>query len=700
MIARRSLLAGVSMLFAAHAFPAHGSPSISAPPTTLPRINLGTGFGILGDGVTDDTAALNTALAFCRDRGLEWDLPSTLNCLVTGPVTAYTAGRMAGSIICATNGQAWFPFNVAPLPADVTTIPLATLNNWSCIVKDNAAGGTDLAPYYGCTVWWYTSDEQIIARNGSPGQLNYADAVVVEDPSGNFYPPVLKTKSVATWVNAQAQAVRNRAAIVVEGVNVRFLSGSTESAGGIMVTRPNTLMLRPSVINTSAGLLQQAMGDNHASGVVWDGGYAEGSGRNSTNYGFTTGIGVGSQFIGCKEIYCRRGFDTTFGKNVGIVGGQYPDGVGGHWCAGLDVGGGATISASTANEASGGSPNTAPIWVAGKDVSVHDCKIIVRPDIFMAFGVRSDLFELAGAARLTNNDIIFDCTGNTGTRRYLFSAATTSGTFDYGRQVSMPAMIEVSGNRVRQIGTGFTENLSLVSMFATGSFASPSGLSWGGQITVKGNSWNLDADALNGTAPRLRVDLLKLDAVTAGLGVDNVGYTINLDDLPHVNIYLYCSPNNPNPSLYRHRVTARCSGTFGWGANYGAFQSLRASFGTRTSAWSSSRPSTGYQTAIGDEIELRDDDLFAQTTWRPGSLTAVNTAGSTGAIAVSVPGAAIGDTVLVDLSSVSTSGSSTIAWSLRGEVSATGSVYVTLVNLNAGAQTVASGTLTVRVRRS
>lgn len=685
--------------------------SLTGLTTPLSQAQGGTGvpwkgaqdFGVRGDGFVDDTNALNAYLLYCAAHNLDWFIPYGMTCLVSGPVTAYTSGKCGGVILCANNGQTWFPFNVAPLVGDVTTISPATLNAWTGIVKDSAFS-SNFARYYGCTVWWYTSDEKIINRNGAPSDLNYADCIVIEDPSGNFYPPILKTKSTA-WANVSAQAIRNREMITIDGVTVRFTSGTTESTGGIQVTRPNTLLLRPNVVNISAAPVRQLIDITRCSGVQVESGYVEGAQRNTTNYGYTTGISVGTTLVGCREIYCRRGFDTTQGKDVSIQGGSYPDGVGGHWCAGLDVGGGAFLASSSANTASS-SPNTAPIWVAGREVAVHNCKIFLRSDQFTVLGVRGDLFELAGAARLTDNDITIDCTANLSARRYLFSAATTAGSFDFGRSVQMPALIDVSGNRVRQIGASWTEYLSAVSLLATGTFASPSGMSAGGHIKVGRNSWNFDAGSLNGTQPRIRVDLLKYDAWTAGLGTDNVGYTIDVDDVPHVSIYLYCSPTHPTPSAFRSAVRARTTGTFGWGANYGAFSSLRASFSNRTSAWTSSRPGGGYGTAIGDEMETRDDVIEWTGTWNPSSMTSLHAAstptpnaGHIGVFTATVPGANVGDAVFASLSSIPPSPSSVVAWTLTGTVTSPNTVTVVITNLNAGTVDLGSGTLHIRVHR-
>ena len=157
-----------------------------------------------------------------------------------------------------------------------TVVDLATVNAWTWIVK-GATASADLAAHYGSTITLFSSDEKTIIRRGTSG-LNYQDVIVVDDPDGTFTPPIITTKSVA-WVNASVTVTRNRQPITINGVTVAFLTGSGQAVGGILVSRPNTILRNPSVLNYSTGKLAQGIQIGFASYVTIYDGYVEGMAR-------------------------------------------------------------------------------------------------------------------------------------------------------------------------------------------------------------------------------------------------------------------------------------------------------------------------------------------------------------------------------------------------------------------------------------
>ena len=66
-------------------------------------------YGVVGDGVADDTSKLQAALDAARDPASRGTLPPG-DYLVSETVTAYTSGRCDGRIVAVNDSQSWFPF--------------------------------------------------------------------------------------------------------------------------------------------------------------------------------------------------------------------------------------------------------------------------------------------------------------------------------------------------------------------------------------------------------------------------------------------------------------------------------------------------------------------------------------------------------------------------------------------------------------
>lgn len=546
--------------------------------------------GAIGDGLVDDTTSLQSMFDKARDAGKPWYLPKG-DYLVTAALNVYTSGRCDGRIVVANTGQSWIPVQVMPLAADVTSIPLATVNAWTGIVKD-ATVNAEWASYYGSTLVFYSDDETLLNRRNTTG-FYFRDVVVIDDPVGTFYPPLMKTKS-ATWTapNAFVTATRNRAPIVIDGLCVAFTSGSGEATGGILVQRSNTTLRSPSVINTSSGKVLQGVQIAYASGVTIYDGYVEGMNENTTNYAYNIGTAACVTLVNCREVFCRRGVDCQPGKKIRVIGGEYPDGVGAHWVSDFDV----SLAAIASD-----SPNTAPIWVSGRDVSVHHNHILVRSDQFSCIGVRDDIFECAGNLRLESNNIMVDCSASASTDRTLVSVVPgTSAAFDYGRQLKLPDYIAITGNKIRQLNASFTGRINCVNLLGTGSTTNPSGISGGGKIVIRDNAFDLEAGALHGDSTPLvgGLFLSKILAYNAGSG-----YEVLLDGLPSVQMYLWCDPAHSFTSTLRANVVSKNVGTMLWQGSYGAF--LHADLGADSiNVFGTSRPSASFNTPIGDEIEV------------------------------------------------------------------------------------------------
>ena len=649
-------------------------PGIGAVPVAIADLLTGSRVSVAWFGAhpsktaAQNDSAFQACFDYCRDNDKVWLIPA--GSFKVNSVTAYTGGICHGELVAVNNGSPDPVVLIAPKDSDITTIDLATVNAWTGIVKGNDKSA-DFAPYYGCTVWWHVNDQKWINRQGNSG-LTLSEAIVVHDPDGSFYPPIWGSKAVP-WTSAEVKAVRNRPTITVGGLKVRFTSGTGERNCGVQITRPNTTLIDPSVINGTSSPIQQGFAVSYTSGVTVIDGYVEGARENVTNYGYNSGTCVNTTFINCREIFCRRGLDNHAAKLTKVIGGSYPDGLGAHWVNGLDVDG-PFISSD--------SPGAAPVFVAGANVSVRNSRIRLRSDSLHVVGVRSDLFELVGSLRIEDNDIELDCSASTSSARQIVLMNANTGAHDWGRVVYMPDLIAIRGNRIKQIGAGFASTIDLVRLFNNAA-TPPSGVSAGGIIKIDGNSFDFDAGLLNGSNPRIALVTFKFPMWNAGSG-----YTINASDLPTLQAYMYCDPSHPSPSSQRNDFYGRNIGTLLWQVNFGAFRWAEFDCQSMVNNFGLSRPGSGYATALGDEVETRTTQLYALTSFNPPSLAA----GASTSTTVTVPGAKAGDPAVASLTSITGGG-----WVLSAQGTADNTVTVTLANQTGAVADLASGTLRVKV---
>ena len=638
------------------------------------RVNVRQ-FGAVMDGATDDTGAIQACADYCRDNNLTVHIPDGLS--VVTSVTFY--GAVAASphavFLSANDAALTDPvIRVGARPEDIQDIPLATVNAWTGIVKGSTQHA-DFAPYYNKTVTWYSNDERTLIRRGEPTQLTLQDVIRVHDPDGSFYPPILTTKAIP-WASAWAKAITHREQIVVTLPTVRFTSGVGERATGVVISRPNTTVMCSAIENLSSAPIQQGFSTEDATEVTFVSCSVTGLRENVTNYGWNHGRAAAITHLNCNEMYCRRGLDAHMSKLIRVIGGSYPDGVGGHWVNDLRVSGGAYIASDA--------PGSAPIYASGGNVSVHGCTIKMRGDQTIMFGIRSDLMELTGAMRVDDCDIEIDCNTSPATDRILLSINATTTTHDWGRLVEMPNYISLTGNRIRQLNASFTGKLHIMKVF-TDSMVPPLGMKAGGDVYIARNQWDMDATPLvSPTVPRLIITALKTLSWIAG-----AGYNFCIDDLPALQLYLHCAPTHPTAtSAPRNNLYARNLGSALIQLGYGAWQTADWDARISINQVGVSRPGSGYATPVGDEVEVLNRQLYAYKAWNPISLAH----GAYEETTITVPGAAVGDFVFANISGLVQMG-----WLFDARVTATNVVTVRMTNNTGGVVDLASGTLIVKV---
>lgn len=624
---------------------------------------------------SDNTTAIQACFDYCRDHGLEWEIPAgDFKC---NQVTAYTSGNFTGRIVFP-NDLIGSGFQVVPLPADVTTLSAAFVNGLTItrgIDKDAA-----YSPYYGSVI-------HLRNRNNASGELplrypsgavQFVETFVVSDPDGSFFPAYENTKEIS-WVDADtdAQAVKIRDKVVirnlkilVEDIGAGFLTSIVD------IRRPNTIVENGTIISESSFEIYSGFITSQTGLVSFKDCFMQGLHENNTNYGFSANGSCLVDFDNCGEIFCRRGSDQNSSKQITIRGGSYPDGVGGHWVHGLYVSGGAIIASDA--------PNSAPVFASGSDVSVTGCTIRVRSDQFSLMAIRGDIFECRGSLRCDDNDIELDCTDNLTTPRHLLDINTNTDLFDWGRPVEMPSRISFKGNRVRQIGASFTSVINAL-RFLPFQPTPPNGIVVGGIIEISENSWKMDAGDGTTTSPRLAI------AMYRGTAWQGAGYKIHIADFRNVQFYGLCNATVTVPSDIRSDVTVERVGNLVWQTNFGFFRYADLQPDSMGLALGAGRPGGGLATSIGDEREGFTRLLYGEKAWDPPIVAD----GAMISTTITVNGAKLGDSARVSMTTMPEAG-----WILFAQATASNTVTVTAFNKTGGTLDKASGTLRCWVDKS
>jgi hypothetical protein len=183
---------------------------------------------------------------------------------------------------------------------------------------------------------------------------------------------------------------------------------------------------------------------------------------NTTNYGFNL-AGSSHELIACTEVDCRRGLDVTYGNDIKVVGGSYPDGIGAHLGFNMNVSGGTYIGYS--------SGNSNPLHFSGGDITVNSCTVVTK--LGAIFEARTDAPQVEGRIALTDCNLVFDHTNRAGaTQANLFSLRMPATAYDGTQDLTNPSQIVFEGNSVYVAGSAVTPEISPARLFTSGSATS------------------------------------------------------------------------------------------------------------------------------------------------------------------------------------------------------------------------------------
>ncbi len=532
-------------------------------------------FGAVGDGVTDDGAAWQAMLDFCRDNGLAWRARGKY--MIAGKVTAYTSGDATGATIITTAaGQTDPVFEVASIASDVVAGDSSLL---AAVNAEVAAGGlsrgqsviASLGAYAGQSIR-VASTTDYIARYGG---ANYRHEIFFQvlDGEGNITPPIpYDVGSGVSFTAADRAMVRSL--VVIDGLRIEVNDGASDRSSSLCkVSRPNVVISKCEIVNKTPAKMAMLGEVGYTTGVTFRDCKFDGALEASTNYGLKV-AGALVAIENCRGANSRRDIDGTYAIDVKVSGGIYPNGVGGHLIFDADIRG-ATIGSDA--------PNAAPIHIAGGNISIIGNRI-ARTGEGAIVNVRADVVEFFGSIVLAHNNIKFDARADTGTTDYgLVKFNAPAAAHDPGRAIELAAHIVVDGNAIEVTGTGHTGR-AVVGIDDMSNISGQS-VQVSGSVAIRNNDLNFT----NG-APVLRVSSVRSTNWTGD------GYRIEVASAGTLQMYLAALAGHAAPSAARHDVHVTAGGNVTVDYDYEAVR--RSMIDCDTYAESAAASATS---AVGDE---------------------------------------------------------------------------------------------------
>ncbi len=547
----------------------------------------------------DDATALLVATAeAARDAGVPWRLRAGVTYKVSTGFTTWTDLYANGAkLIVGNSGETDPVLEVAPLDEEVETVSLSEANTWTLI-----KGSAFIPELAGQRGWTYTIDDadpDINRKGGAAIRKGQTFTVMTDD--GQISTPLrvdfTQPFNVATVITRQRMSKQ----LIVDGLTVAVTSseGTTGRDVLIQTTRSNTVFRNCAIFNETPLQIRQGFVHNSCDNIVYDNCYVDGLHVGSTNYGWNGNIATGVTFRDCRASGCRRDIDGHKCADYRVIGGNFPDGIGGHWLHGLYLSAWPKIGASNPN-------NPYCIQMAGSDL-VGEADFQIDNGSVQAVKIRGDIFELSGRVELNAKWTIDNSGNQLGTASpdiYLVRLGGPNASYDTGRPIAMPNSVKITGS-VTLIGDcNFTVHPLAISISASAS-SFPQPVEMTGRAQVDITLVNFPSTVGAGCSepsyvglPPVGVDYIRPQTSTGA------GYDLSIKGIPDLRLYADAGTMD-NLSQARAAITIDGLRTSFLTARYGGVKSLQLT--------NSARPGTvqisdGTNTPVGDEV-IRFDDF-------------------------------------------------------------------------------------------
>jgi len=470
-------------------------------------------FGAVGDGVTDDSVAIQACFDYCRDNDMPWRMNGTY---AADNLICYNSGDANGSTIIATNnGQITPVFSVSAKASDINSNDTALLTAFNALLplSKNTSVIPSLAAWKGKSLR-LASSSRYITRIGSATDWRTELVFDVLDSEGTIYPPIPFDVSAITFTTGVSTIITKPT--VINDLNININSGSTgrNTKALFEVSKPNTIINALSVKNNTITPIAAGSGFLYTTNITFNNLRVDGMLEASTNYGLS-GAGSNITVNNANLFGCRRGFDSTYGNGISINGGVFPDGIGAHLAFNATIIG-AYISSDP--------PNNSPVFWSGGDVTLSACKIVANGTNACSF--RQDTPELIGKFQLVDSDIYFNQDSATGSATLaVFNHDYPVTSFDPGRNIAAPDTVNICNNSIYMSGAGHTNKIALYqiedninNLNAARSFVT------GTNVIAEGNTFKFENNL-----PAVTQVINKRASFTG------TGFRITLKDIPEFN---------------------------------------------------------------------------------------------------------------------------------------------------------------------
>ncbi|EQB31951.1 hypothetical protein [Sphingobium ummariense] len=479
------------------------------------------------------SALLNATALAARALRRPWQLRGGVIYTALDKVTTWTSLNFNEAQILTVNaGQADPVIEIAARTEDVEVVPLETANAWTLI-----KGSAFIPELVGQRGWTYTidgSDTDIQRAGGGRIRQGQSFTVVTDDGQISTALRVAFTQPFAAGTVITRQRVRKP--LIVSGLNIR-VAEAAETAGRDMlvaVRRSNSVIRDAVLFNEMPLEIRQGFLHENCEGIVYDNSLVDGLHINATNYGWNGNIASGVTFRDCRASGSRRDIEGHKCVDYRVVGGNFPDGLGGHWLHGLYLSAMPTIGASNPN-------NPYCIQMAGSDL-IGAAHFQLDNGSIQAVKIRGDIFELGGVVDLRGSVFRLDNSANqlgeASPDIYLVRLGGQNPGYDTGRAVSMPAAIDMTDVTVELVGDcNFSVRaLALTTSANAASFPQPIQMSGRAEIDLSLVNFP-DAIAAGCSEPTyvglppVRIDYLRPQTSVG------TGYEMSIRGIPDLRLY-------------------------------------------------------------------------------------------------------------------------------------------------------------------
>lgn len=553
---------------------------------------------------TDATALLQGIALAARALGRPWRLRAGVTYTVLGEVITWTDLDLGGCEILTTNaGQDFGVLRVDTAPGDLETVSLATANAWT--LSKGAGRIPELAGQRG---WTYVIDSAApdIGRAGGDS-IGQGQTFTVISDDGQISRP-LCVAFTTPFANASITRKRMRGPVTVSNGTIRVTSSSGASGRARLftVSRPNTVIEDVFLVNDTELEAKQGFVHEKCERVTYVNSTPNGMHSVATNYGWNGNLATDVTFLNCNGAGCRRDIDAHRCCDYRIIGGNFPDGVGGHWLHGLYLSGMPTIGVAN-------SVNAHNIHMSGSDI-IGAANFLIDSPATHCVGVRGDLLELSGTVDLSGSIFTLDNTndqigaglGAGRTFELLALNQVNGGSYDALRPVELPSTIDMTDITINVVGTLTFQIIILALGVGAGGFTQP--ITYAGLARVRPKApsvpMNVPSGPIAGSAS-LRVNYTVTDSATGA------GYDIDVDGIKRPQLWMG-GKASPTPGPARARVTVHNADDGVYTLRYGAVQSFRK--------FRSKAPTGGYDFTSEGSVPVGDEIYRMVAEKRPQSL--------------------------------------------------------------------------------